>query len=396
MFKWLGQQSENRKQKTKQLWGGEFSVVKEGLDERQVVAFVDNLIAQHRASQQISAASLRSVIEKAVADAEQIAATIKVQAQTEAEEEAARAINQARQEADEIRGKAELAAQKEAEDIISTSNKKAELAEVEARQKALLFLLRAREEIEREVRGDYKQAHSRLLSTLQNLVGEGQNIVAELKDKRERLWEGQRLELKGAEATLLNAAEVAVPPPETLAPTATQAERGIAGEEKAEESVRPQEEVPEEKAEEPVRLKGKASKGKAEEPVRLKEEASKEEAKKPLQLKPEDSQALYVGEVDLAISVPVELKVVSKFYNYLQTISDIKILRTTGSWDRGTTITLVADKPVPLVSTISKVPGVEVIAGVSQKDGSAKQASGLRLRTGGEGVKRIELTLKEA
>ena len=87
---------------------------------------------------------------------------------------------------------------------------------------------------------------------------------------------------------------------------------------------------------------------------------------------------------------------VSKFYNYLQTISDIKILRTTGSWDRGTTITLVADKPVPLVSTISKVPGVEVIAGVSQKDGSAKQASGLRLRTGGEGVKRIELTLKEA
>jgi len=45
MFKWLGQQSEERKQKTRQLWKSEFNVVKEGLDEKQVVAFIDNLIA---------------------------------------------------------------------------------------------------------------------------------------------------------------------------------------------------------------------------------------------------------------------------------------------------------------------------------------------------------------
>jgi len=192
MFKWLGQQPEKRKQKTKQLWESEFSVVKEGLDEKQIVAFVDNLIAQHRASQQISVASLRSLFEKAVADAEQISATIKMQAQAEAEEEATRTISQAKQEADEIRGKAEVAAQKEAEDIIATSNRKAELAEAEARQKSLLFLLRAREEIEREVRGDYKQAHSRLLSTLQNLVGEGQNIATELKDKRRKAMGGPK------------------------------------------------------------------------------------------------------------------------------------------------------------------------------------------------------------
>lgn len=384
MFKWLGQQSEKRTQKTRQLWKSEFNVVKEGLDEKQVVAFIDNLIAQHKVSQQISAASLRSLIEKAVADAEQITTSIKVQAQTEAEEEANRTINQAEQEANEIKGKAEIAARKEAKDIIEMSNKKAELAEIETKQKALLSLLKAREEIEGEVRGDYKQAHSRLLATLQNLMSEGQNIATELKDKRERLWDGQRLELKGAEAALLNAAEVVVPLSEALVPTVTTQVELDAGSK--------------EKAEEPAQIKEEVSKKKAEEPAQIKEEAKEKKPKRPTrQLKPEDSQTLYVGEVDLAISVPVELKMVSKFYNYLQTIPDIKILRTTGSWDRGTIITVVADKPTPLISTILEIPDITVVPTLFQDDSSEKGKSSLRLKGRGKEVKtRVELTLKEA
>ena len=93
--------------------------------------------------------------------------------------------------------------------------------------------------------------------------------------------------------------------------------------------------------------------------------------------------------------MPVELKAVSKFYNYLQAMPDIKILRTTGSWDRGTTITVVADKPFPLLSTIWERPDMEVTAELSQKDSSAKKTSGLRLRAGGEEAKRINLTLEE-
>ena len=113
------------------------------------------------------------------------------------------------------------------------------------------------------------------------------------------------------------------------------------------------------------------------------------------QLKPGDNQTLYVGEVELAIGIPVELKMVSKFYNYLQTIPDIKILRTTGSWDRGTTITVVADKPIPLISEISEIPDVEVIPELPQEDSAVKGRSSLRLRAGGKGAKRIKLTLKE-
>ena len=78
-------------------------------------------------------------------------------AQQEAEAEAARIITQAKQEDQEIKRRAEIAAQKETEEILSVANKKAEITEVEAKQKALLFPLRAREEIEKEGRGH--QAH---------------------------------------------------------------------------------------------------------------------------------------------------------------------------------------------------------------------------------------------
>jgi len=423
-----------RKRKTRQLWESEFNVVKEGLDEKQVVAFVDNLIAQHRTLQQASADSLRSLLKTAVTDAEQLAASIKVKAQAEAEAEAAGIITQAKQEDQEIKRRAEIAAQKEAEDILSVANKKAEdilsvvnkkaeITEVEARQNALLFLLRAREEIEKEVREEYKRAYARLSSSLQNLLDEGQNIEVELKGKRARLWESKKFELKEHEAALLETSEEVAPPPETLAPE-EEIEQPVqlqeeVSEEKTEEPAQPQEETPEEEIEQPVQLQEEVSEEKTEEPAQLQEEApasepaeetteepseqpapeeipGRREETKSTRLKPADSQPLYVGEVELAIAIPVELKMVSKFYNYLQTIPDIKILRTTGSWDRGTTITVVADKPIPLISKISEVPDVEVIAELPQKDSSEKGKSSSRLRGGGKGVKRIKLTLKEA
>ena len=109
-----------------------------------------------------------------------------------------------------------------------------------------------------------------------------------------------------------------------------------------------------------------------------------------------DSQALYTGEIELDIPVPVELKMVSKLYNYLQTIPELKILRTRGSWDRGTTITVVLDKPMPLISLISKIPDVEVTPELLQKDGLVKGRSSSLLRGDKRGVKGIKLILKEA
>ncbi len=358
MSKRLGRRSKNRKQQTRQLWETEFNIVRNGLDEEQVVNFVSNLIAQHKASQEASAASLRSPLETAVADAEQVAASINIKMKT----------------------------QIEAEDILSVANRKAEITEVEAKQKALLFLIKAREEIEKEVRAEYERAYSTLSSSLQNLVSEGQNIEAELKSKRAALREGKNFELEGYEAALLSTSETAAPPIETSAPMETQVKPDMASKEKVEEPVKLEEEA----------IVSEPAEAVAEELLEqhLPGEGLGAEETDSAQLKL-DSQTLYAGEIELAIAIPVKLNMVSKLYNHLQTIPEIKILRTTGSWDRGTTITVVLEKPIPLISLVSKIPGVEATSELPQKDSLVKGTSSSLPRAGGRGVKRIKLTLKE-
>ncbi|MFC1984061.1 hypothetical protein ACFLVO_03515 [Chloroflexota bacterium] len=408
MFKWLGRRAEKSKQKPRQLLEDEFSDVKEGLDAEKVVAIINDMIAQHRTLQQDSADSLRSLLKTAGTDAEEMAASIKLRAQAEAEAEAAKIITQARQEDQEIKRRAEIAAQKESEDIVSVANEKAEIIEAEAKQRAILFLLMAREEIEKEVREEYRKVYSRLSSSLQNFLSEGQNIEVELKDKRVQLWESKSFELRGPEAALLKTSGEVVPPPEALAaeeeeeqPVQIQEE---AAEEKTEQPTQLQEETAEEEEEQPVQIQEEAAEEKTEQPTQLQEEAAEEEEEQPVQiqeeaastqLQPGDRQTLYAGEVELAIAMPVELKMVSKLYNYLQTIPDIKVLRTTGSWDRGTTITVVADKPIPLISRISEIPDVEVIPELLQEDSLVKGTSSSLRKAGGKGAKRIQLTLKE-
>ena len=413
MFKWLGQRAEKRKQKTRQLWEREFNIVNEGLDEEQVIAFVDNLIAEQKASQQASAASVRSVLKTAVTNAEQVAASIKMKAQAEAEDEAATIISQANQETEEIKRKAEIAAQKEAEDILSAANRKAEIAEIEAKQKARLFLLRAREDVEKEVRGEYKQAYARLSSSLQDLMSEGQNIVTELKDKRERLWESKDFELKEQEAVLLGTSGAAAVPPETSAPTETQIEPDIVSKEEIAEPTQLQEEAIEEVIEQPVQLQEEPPKEEIAEPTRPRDEVTVSEpveatteehlpeerpGREEADLAPlkQGGQTLYAGEVELAIAMPVDLVTVSKLYNHLQTMPELRILRTTGSWDQGTTITVVLDKPIPLISIISKIPGVEVTPELPSEDSLAKATSSSPLGARKRGVKRIKITLREA
>ncbi len=420
MFKWLTQRSEKSKQKTWRLEPKESS----------------DVMAQDRALQQVSPNSLRSLLRTAVADAEQIAASIKMRAQTEAGAEVTRIISQAELEAEEIRGKAEIAAQREAEEILSVANKKAQITEVEAKQEALLFLIGASEEVGKEISEEYKRAYSRLASALQDVVSnEVQNIEKELRDKKAKVLKSKKFELKEYETVLLSASGATVAPSETSAPVQLEEE---AVEEKIEEAVKVEEEVMEEKVEQPVQLEEEAVEKKVEEPVQLEEEAVEKKVEEPVQLEEEaveekieeavkleeevveekvevpvgveeeavgekieqpvrllDSQASYSGEVELIVAAPVELKLVSKLYSHLQTISELRVLYTRGSWDRGTTITVVLDKPLPLIDIISKVPDVEVTAGLPDKDSLAAGKSGLPLRGGKAGTKRIKLDLKE-
>ncbi len=90
----------------------------------------------------------------------------------------------------------------------------------------------------------------------------------------------------------------------------------------------------------------------------------------------------------MTISKPVNPSMVSKLYNYLQPTPEIKFVRTSGSWDRGTTITVVLDKPIPLISVLlAKLPKANITPGRIGEDGFVR---------GKKEVRRITLSLKEA
>ena len=292
MFKSLGQRHEAKKQKSKQLWGRDFNIVKDGLDEEQVVSFVSDLMEQQEAS---PPTSVRSVLKTAIVEAEQIVTSIKMRAQAEAEEEAARIITQANQEAKEIKGRSETAVGK---------GESAQLQE--------------------EAAGEQKE---------------------EPAQSREEVTVSEPVEAAG---------------------------------EQKEEPVQPPEEAA---VSEPV----EATEEETLEQRSPKERRGKEETEPSL---PEpDSQSLYTGEVELTIAKPVDPSMVSKLYNYLQTTPEIKFARTSGSWDRGTTITVVLDKPIPLISVLSsKIPGIEVTPELPRKDSFVKRE---------KGVRRITLSRKE-
>ena len=86
---------------------------------------------------------------------------------------------------------------------------------------------------------------------------------------------------------------------------------------------------------------------------------------------------------------------VSKLYNYLQTTPDLKILYTKGSWDRGTTIMISLEKPLPLVGMISNIPGIRVKASLAEEDRKLKGAASLIGKKADE-AGRIVLELRES
>ncbi len=102
----------------------------------------------------------------------------------------------------------------------------------------------------------------------------------------------------------------------------------------------------------------------------------------------------YVGEVHLAMVPPVDLTKMSELYERLQGIPEVKILRTVGSWDRGSTITVVLDKPLPLIDMLSELPGFDARPALPLSEGRLKEALG-PLGSRGREARRIEIDTRE-
>lgn len=248
---------------------------------------------EKQVEKQKTPASVRLVLKKAVADAEQIVTSIKMKAQMEAEEEAARIIAQANQEAEEIKRRAEAAAAEKAKDILPAADRKVKKPR--------------RQVIEERVEEPVQLNEAAVVS---------EPVMAVTKEP------------------------LAQPLPERKADS-RESESGL-----------PEQDI---------------------------------------------SQTTYTGEVELAIGTPVDLKMVSKLYNNLQTIPELRILHTRGSVNQGTTVTVVLEKPTPLVSMIlSRMPEVEAVPEPAGKDSLAKGKSSSLSRKSEDKVRRIRLALKRS
>ncbi|MEE8354093.1 MAG: hypothetical protein V3S10_06505 [Dehalococcoidales bacterium] len=384
MLKWLfgasGGQSGKKPAKdeptSQKLWDTEFSIVaKGGLNPEQVVAYVEDLNTRHQASQDAQVASVRSIVQTAIGDAHEIAEKIRGKAEKDAETTASGIVADAEKDAEAVRRKAETEAKQTTERMTANADKRAHATEAEAQDKAVLFLLRAREQIEREVVGEFNEAYSRLTGALETLVSQGQELQADLQGRREGLLKSKVFELTGADVPLIGSpaesagedaadAETSSAEPtaaEEPAPTVDAKEASSDAEETtvdadaaSNEEAEPAAEGVAATAEDPVIVESEIELPEAADAAASGDEAFSE-------LTEEETQALYIGEVDIVVPTPVDAKMMSQLHRYLQTTPEIKLVRTAGSMGRGTVVTIAIDKPVPLIGALSsKIPDATI------------------------------------
>lgn len=388
----------------------------------------------------VSSNSYRTLIEAAVSDAERIAADIREKARSDANAEATRVLAQANLEAEQLKAKAEVIAREEALNIISEAIQTADGIEIEAKKRAVQFLVQQSQLIEKEIAREYRLALAKLSANLQSLSSDSDKINLQLKRKMAMLAANKSLALNEAKTALLGTAEGAASPFETppgitnksASGIDTKADRAGLSVKKEHKHSRKRPALPVEIQPEPVlpahavdfKLEKAVSAATAEpagvdvkEPalVAAAPEAVKQKTSDPpyatgpaapgAVIQPEaelptlldvDTQTQYSGEVELMVVPPVDLKLVTQLYNFLQTIPELKVLYTRGSWDQGTTIVVVLEKPFPLIKAITAIPNVSVSIGVLEKDAAAGGKTISLLRRKDRAAKRLGLILKEA
>ena len=179
--------------KVKQLWGVEFSVVPEGLQEDQVVSFVNRLMekSHNGGSENNRQSSLLKLAEQTVIEAHKLAESIKEQAVREAgieveriradSDEKARDQAPAQAEAsaksNSIVAKAEqqarelsTRARREAQNVVKDANQRAEDHEAEARLEAEFKVRKLTARFTDEIRSAVTNISNNLLPSLEESV----------------------------------------------------------------------------------------------------------------------------------------------------------------------------------------------------------------------------------
>ncbi len=175
--KW-GEATAMKLKDVKQLWGRDFEIVKEGLDESQVASVVAELVGERDMllQRQEHLLSLTKLAERTIAEADKLAEDIKRGVEEEAKTKATKVLAKAEQEAQEIM------AQKRSE-ILAAANAEAQAIKDSAQQEAELIVAQHKQRVQEELKEMAQKLHGQLVSELKRVTEQAVALQGEWESK---------------------------------------------------------------------------------------------------------------------------------------------------------------------------------------------------------------------
>ena len=317
-----------------ELWGHEFNLAKNGLDEDEVVSFVNELIGERdlltRRLEHMS--SLTKLAEKTIVEADRLAGEIKKESTDQAKAEAnaivAKAEEQARQMIEEKRTESIAIATEEAKAIKANAERKVEL-----------LLEREREKIQPEIRDTAQRLYKELLSQLESLKQQTMALQVEFEHKLSQSTE---------ETDTVTIEEE---------PAFAQAPANMQAEDISAESQQPIQPIDQPTTDEV-------------------------EEKAPLSADSQDTPT-YENEVELEVLPPIDIKQIMGIMRYLDGLAEVENTELIPLTDRPLIIVSLRE-PMQLIDVLRTLPEVDEVKEVTDGDittiAGTAQAEGMRKR----------------
>ena len=332
--------------KVREIWGRKFKIVRDGLDEAEVFAFVGRLIEQNSelSSRLEHVDSLKRLAENAVIEAAKQAESIKIETSEEANQKAKGIIIQAEEQT-----------KAEAERIIAEAEQNS-LDRISAAEQLSQDMLEAAEEkasgIIVEAKGKIEEEAALIGQETEHPLPASRKIAeSEIREIANRVLEEFLSNSKHTEKTTTRSTRE-----ESRAPQPSRTEAGVRA---------PANSVGQE-------LHRQTSLGQ--------EEGEEKE-----------NPALYRGTVEVAIPPPVAMSKMLKVHKRLTKTHQVNVLDVAGSAGKGVVIRLFLRSPTPLIDMLEDLPEVEEAAATMKQ---ADKTYPPQHRAGEPAVSRIVVTIK--
>jgi hypothetical protein len=387
----------------RQLWGRDFDIVKEGLDESQVAMFITELIGERDEllQRQDHLASLTKLAERTIAEADKLAADIKKEVEEESQAQAAMILAKAEKEAQELmeQKRAEIldVANKEAQAIKARAHQEAEAIRAKARQEVEILVAQQQQRMQRETKEMAQKLHGQLLAGLKDIT---EHAVALRGEWESKLSESVEVGLSPeiitpspsetvTEAPIEEAAIVDTPEAEAQAGTEAEAEDQTETEAEV-EAVEPKNNNIFEQLEQAWGEPGIASPTEKSEvaPAEMTSQTDEETADQTTVALGENTESTgYEGRVELNILPPLAPNQLVEIQRYLRDWPGVGIIELGPSSD-GYSITLSLDKPMPLLDILRQLPAIEDAREMADSGDGRDDAAPDK-----KGLKRIAITI---